>query len=200
MKPFPWRCAECRERAVSPAVLTSYEVEVEHDGRRYAVTVPDLDVLKCGNCAEIILDDAANERITEALRRKADLLLPCEIRQKREALGLTQKQVAASMQISESTLSRWETGFQIQQRCMDRFLRAFFDLEDLRCYLGVSQTSWGSEVVSAPTPCLQPAPQDVKDIASEEVWGEMAGLTESQPALSTPRSSRHRTPSLRHAA
>jgi hypothetical protein len=30
------------------------------------------------------------------------------------------------------TLSRWETGAQIQQRSLDRFLRAFFKLPELR--------------------------------------------------------------------
>jgi putative zinc finger/helix-turn-helix YgiT family protein len=125
----------CRERAVSPATIPSYQREVEHDGRRYAIAVDQLMVLQCGNCGEIVLDDAANRRISAALRAAAGLMSPGEIRRRREALGLIQKQVASALQISESTLSRWETGAQIQQRCMDRFLRAFFDVGELRSYL-----------------------------------------------------------------
>jgi putative zinc finger/helix-turn-helix YgiT family protein len=146
MKPFPWKCLHCRERTVSPAVLPSYEAEMEHDGRPYALTLTDFPVLQCSHCGEILLDDEANQRISDALRDKAGLLSPAEIRQKREALNLTQKQVAGFLQISDSTLSRWETGAQLQQRCMDRFLRSFFDLEALRDYLGVGadESSWPS--------------------------------------------------------
>jgi DNA-binding transcriptional regulator YiaG len=137
MKAFPKKCMRCRERAVSPIRLPSYETELEHDGRKYSVTLPDFDVLQCANCGEIYLDDAANERLIEALRSRVGLLSPREIRCRREQLELTQKAVANALQISESTLSRWETGAQMQQRCMDTFLRAFFDLEELRGYLGI---------------------------------------------------------------
>jgi DNA-binding transcriptional regulator YiaG len=37
--------------------------------------------------------------------------------------GLTQKQFAHLLGVGEATVSRWETGAQIQQRAMDRFLR-----------------------------------------------------------------------------
>jgi putative zinc finger/helix-turn-helix YgiT family protein len=46
-----------------------------------------------------------------------------EIRQGREKLALTQKQFANLLGVGEATVSRWETGAQIQQRAMDRFLR-----------------------------------------------------------------------------
>jgi putative zinc finger/helix-turn-helix YgiT family protein len=54
------------------------------------------------------------------------LLSPEEIRRSREKLGLTQKQFAALLGVGEATVSRWETGAQIQQRAMDRFLRLCF--------------------------------------------------------------------------
>ena len=56
-------------------------------------------------------------------RREARLLAPEEIREGREKLALTQKQFANLLGIGEATVSRWETGAQIQQRAMDRFLR-----------------------------------------------------------------------------
>ncbi len=135
-KPFPWKCLHCRERSVAPTELSEYTREFDHDGRKYTVTLKDLAVLQCAHCGEIVLDEAANLRISDGLRRAAGLLLPADIRSKREALGLTQRQMAAALQIAESTLSRWETGAQIQQRCMDRFLRSFFDLEELRSLSG----------------------------------------------------------------
>jgi hypothetical protein len=66
----------CRERAVSPATIPSYQSEVEHDGRRYTIAVDHLKVLQCGNCGAIVLDDAANRRISDALRTAAGLMIP----------------------------------------------------------------------------------------------------------------------------
>ena len=85
------------------------------------------------------LDDEANQRIPEALRREIGLLPPEEIRQQRERLGLTQKELARHLDLAESTLSRWETGAQIQERCLDRLLRLFFELPEVRKHLGVAE-------------------------------------------------------------
>ena len=59
-------------------------------------------------------------------RREARLLTPDEIRDGREKLGLTQKQFANLLGVGEATVSRWETGAQVQQRAMDRFVRLCF--------------------------------------------------------------------------
>jgi putative zinc finger/helix-turn-helix YgiT family protein len=139
MKPFPWKCRTCREVAVSRERIV-YATEVEHDGRAYPVTLPDLEVLRCARCGATVLDDEANRRISEAFRSAAGLLAPAAIRRHREALGLTQKQLATFLDVAESTLSRWETGAQVQQRAMDKLLRAFFDLPEFRRYLGAVTT------------------------------------------------------------
>ncbi len=142
MKAFPLKCATCRERAVSQTVLPSYSAEVEHDGRKYSVTLTELDVLRCDNCGTIVLDDDADEKLSDALRSAAGLLSPAEIRRKRDELGLTQKVLSGLMGIADTTLSRWETGAQIQQRSMDKFLRCFFNLADVRRFLGAPKTTW----------------------------------------------------------
>ena len=140
MKPFPWKCGKCRERAVNPASLP-YSAELEHDGRKYQISVSDLDVARCEKCGTIVLEDAANRRLSDALRSAAGLLHPSEIRDRRESLGLKQKELANYLRISESTLSRWETGAQIQQRCMDWLLRGFYGVEEFRRFLGVPSAS-----------------------------------------------------------
>jgi hypothetical protein len=43
------------------------------------------------------------------------------------------------LDVSESTLSRWETGAQIQQRAMDKLLRGFFEVPAFRQYLGFTE-------------------------------------------------------------
>jgi putative zinc finger/helix-turn-helix YgiT family protein len=100
-----------------------YTTAVEHDGRTYHVEIPALTVPRCGNCRAISINDEADQQISAAFRRAAGLLAPEEIRQGREKLELTQKQFANLLGVGEATVSRWETGAQIQQRAMDRFLR-----------------------------------------------------------------------------
>jgi putative zinc finger/helix-turn-helix YgiT family protein len=136
-KPSLRKCIRCRERAVSPTTLPSYTADLEHDGRKYPVSVADLHVQQCGNCGALILDDAANERLDAALRAAVGLLSPEEIRGKRVALGLSQQELARSLGISVFTLSRWESGSQIQQRSMDKFLRTFYCVQEARRFLGV---------------------------------------------------------------
>ncbi len=136
MTSFPWKCRTCREVAVT-AVVVPYDAAVEHDGRTYPIHLPALEVLRCGRCGAVVLDDAADAKIGEAFRAVARLLPPAEIRRRREALGVTQKQLAALLDVSESTVSRWETGSQIQQRAMDKLLRGFFDVPEFRRYVGL---------------------------------------------------------------
>ncbi len=116
-----------------------YTTEVVHDGRSYTVTVPALRVFRCGKCGDLVLDTEANRRISSAFRRQAGLLAPEEIRRQREALGLTQRELAARLQVADATLSRWETGAQVQQRSLDKLLRLFFELPEVRQVLTVPE-------------------------------------------------------------
>jgi putative zinc finger/helix-turn-helix YgiT family protein len=143
----------CRERAVSPDTLAAYAAEMEHDGRKYDVSVANFQVLRCQNCGELFLDEAANERLSDALRAAVGLLAPAEIREKREDLGLTQKQLASLLRISEFTLCRWETGAQLQQRSMDAFLRVFFEAPEARRILGAPEMKEVGVTVDAQTAC-----------------------------------------------
>src|SRR6202034_406490 len=93
------------------------------------------------------LDDGASDRLSSSLREAAGLLSPGQIRRHRESLGLTQKQLANLLRISESTLCRWETGGQIQQRCMDAFLRVAFQSAEARGILGDTGAGWDAAEV-----------------------------------------------------
>src|SRR5207302_2710035 len=119
---YPKRCGKCGQKAMQLATVP-YATTIEHDGRAYRVEIPALTVPQCGNCQAISIDDEADRQISAAFRREARLLTPEEIRQGREKLGLTQKEFANLLGVGEATVSRWETGAQIQQRAMDRFIR-----------------------------------------------------------------------------
>jgi DNA-binding transcriptional regulator YiaG len=141
-------------------ILPSYETSSEHDGRPYSFSVSDLEVLQCQNCQAIVLTDAANERIENALRTAVGLLSPAEIRRKREALCLNQQQLADLLRISMHTLSRWETGAQIQQRAMDLYLRTFFEVPEARRFLGGPSYDASSRPVADAT----------SDILMQDAW------------------------------
>jgi putative zinc finger/helix-turn-helix YgiT family protein len=119
---YPKRCGKCGQKTMRLTTMP-YATTIEHDGRSYQVELPALTVPQCANCKAISLDEEADKQISAAFRREARLLTPEEIRQGREKLGLTQKQFANLLGVGEATVSRWETGAQIQQRAMDRFLR-----------------------------------------------------------------------------
>jgi putative zinc finger/helix-turn-helix YgiT family protein len=133
-KPFPWKCAGCRQRAVYPDTV-DYATTLEHDGRSYDVRVPALEVPRCRHCGKLVMVDSANRAVSDALREAAGLLTPAQIRKNREELGLTQKQLAAHLGVADATVSRWETGAQIQQRSLDRLLRLYFGAPGVRAAL-----------------------------------------------------------------
>ncbi len=157
-RPYPWKCRNCRERRVVP-VTADYSADMEHDGRVYPVTVKDLEILQCENCNARTLPDAAYARLTDELRRAAGLFTPSQIAAKRAGLGLSQKEFARLLGVAEATVSRWETGGQIQQRVMNDFMRAFFDLPPLREYL--RRLRGGPPAV----PDLSASPEEVKGTA-----------------------------------
>ena len=47
---------------------------MEHDGRKYSVSLTNFHVLQCQNCHEVVLDDSADEFLGDALRKAAGLL------------------------------------------------------------------------------------------------------------------------------
>lgn len=128
---FPSKCRTCGKHAVKKKVV-DYVTEREHDGRTYSFTVPALDILECEECHARVLSGASREKVEEALRVKAGLLTPTNMRENRIRLGYTQERLARELRVAKETVSRWETGGQIQQRAMDLLLRLFFGLPQVR--------------------------------------------------------------------
>ena len=107
-----------------------------------SVAVAQAAHLKCPDCGEIILrrDHARSlrEGAMAHYRAKHGLLSAEEIRAIRERFELTQAQMASLLRLGSNTLSRWESGRNVQTAAMDVLLRLIRDvsgtLDYLRCH------------------------------------------------------------------
>jgi putative zinc finger/helix-turn-helix YgiT family protein len=103
------------------------------------IRVPNATHLACPKCREIVLrfDDARRlrERALDLYRTKYNLLSADEIRSIRERFGLTQIALAHLLRLGENTLSRWESGRNVQTAAMDILLRLIRDLPGSLDYL-----------------------------------------------------------------
>jgi len=128
-RPFPWRCLTCRAKEVYPKA-TDYRTIRKHDGREYAIHIPDLEIPTCRQCGEqVIADDG---RIIAALRAQVGLLTPEEMQCLRAGLGMTQQELAEQLGVAKESICRWETGNVMQSRAMDNLMRLFFESKTVR--------------------------------------------------------------------
>lgn len=114
---------------------TEYTTEVRHDGRLHTITIPELRIPMCSGCGEKVFTEEVDEQVNRALRLHLKVFAPNQIRDALNRLGLSQKEVAASLGIAEATLSRWLNETQIQIKAMDRYLRVYFAFPDVRAAL-----------------------------------------------------------------
>ena len=95
--------------------------------------------LSCPKCAEVVLRFQDAKRLHEdaitAYRRKHGLLSADEIRAIRERFGLTQAELAQLLKLGGNTVSRWESGRNVQTAAMDLLLKMIRDLPGSLDYL-----------------------------------------------------------------
>jgi putative zinc finger/helix-turn-helix YgiT family protein len=130
-RPFPWRCGSCDEKEIYRS-RTPYKTTIKYEGRPYDVEMQDLEVPTCRKCGEVVFDNHAGHQINAALRKQLGLLQPEQIRAGRTELNLSQKEFASQLGVAEESVSRWETGSQIQSRSVDRQIRVFFEFPEVR--------------------------------------------------------------------
>jgi putative zinc finger/helix-turn-helix YgiT family protein len=96
------------------------------------IAVLDVSHLWCAKCGEVVLrrDESRHlrEQAVAVYRRKYRLLSADEIRSLRERHGLTQGRLAALLRLGGNTISRWESGRNVQTAAMDVLLRLIRDL------------------------------------------------------------------------
>jgi putative zinc finger/helix-turn-helix YgiT family protein len=103
------------------------------------VSVPSARFLGCPKCGEVVLRFQDSKRLHEdaiAIYRKRHRLLSAdEIRVMRERFGLTQANLARLLRLGANTVSRWESGRNVQTAAMDILLRLIRDLPGSIDYL-----------------------------------------------------------------
>lgn len=96
------------------------------------VSVPSATHLSCPKCGEVVLRFEESRRLSQdasAIYRRAHGLLSAdEIRDLRSRFGLTQGQLARLLRLGGNTVSRWESGRNVQTGAMDMLLRLIRDL------------------------------------------------------------------------
>lgn len=95
--------------------------------------------LRCPKCDEVVLRFADARRLREdaiaIYRRKHGLLSADEIRAIRGKFGLTQSELAHLLHLGANTISRWESGRNVQTEAMEMLLRLIRDLPGSIDYL-----------------------------------------------------------------
>jgi len=103
------------------------------------IAVPDAPHLRCPRCHEIVLRmDEAHQLGIRALagyRSRHHLLSAEEIRAIRQRHRLTQAELARLLRLGGNTISRWESGRNVQTAAMDVLLRLIRDIPESLRYL-----------------------------------------------------------------
>ena len=103
------------------------------------IAVPDAAHLRCPKCHEVVLrmDQARKlrERALDVYRSRYHLLSADEMRSIRERHHLTQGQLARLLRLGGNTISRWESGRNVQTAAMDVLLRLIRDIPESLRYL-----------------------------------------------------------------
>lgn len=96
------------------------------------ITVPSAVHLRCPTCGEVVLRATDARRLGEdaitIYRRQHGLLAAEQIRGIRERFGVTQAAFARLLRLGSNTLSRWESGRNVQTEAMDTLLRLIRDV------------------------------------------------------------------------
>jgi putative zinc finger/helix-turn-helix YgiT family protein len=103
------------------------------------ISVPSAQFLDCPKCGEIVLRLQDSKRLHQdaiaIYRKRHGLLSANEIRVIREQFGLTQANLARLLRLGANTVSRWESGRNVQTAAMDILLRLIRDLPGSVDYL-----------------------------------------------------------------
>jgi putative zinc finger/helix-turn-helix YgiT family protein len=95
--------------------------------------------LRCPKCDEVVLRFSDARRLQEdaiaVYRKKHGLLSADEVRALRQRFALTQAELARLLHLGANTVSRWESGRNVQTEAMEMLLRILRDVPGSLEYL-----------------------------------------------------------------
>ncbi len=98
------------------------------DGMAIAERIPiTVTAHKSRKTGEIYLNGHALAELDKVKARHMGLLTPEQIKELREHLDLTQKEISELLQIGEKTWTRWETGRERPSRSLNLLLQSIWD-------------------------------------------------------------------------
>jgi putative zinc finger/helix-turn-helix YgiT family protein len=119
-------CIQCHS-----AELQEQKADVPATVKGEAVVVTQMDALVCPNCNYTTVKGSHMSeymrRASDVYREKHGFLTSDELRQRREALRMTQEEFAPYVPVSLASVKRWERG-QVQDEAMDKLLRLRTDI------------------------------------------------------------------------
>jgi DNA-binding transcriptional regulator YiaG len=98
------------------------------DGESIAETIIHrVQARKSRNTGEIFLDGRALVELDKVKARHMGLLTPDQIKELRERLDMTQKEISKLFQIGSKTWTRWESGHERPSRSINLLLHSLWD-------------------------------------------------------------------------
>lgn len=126
-------CPRCGTHMVAARARLAVPINGEEIG------VASTSHLRCPRCGEIVLRLREARRLhedaCEVYRKRHALLSADQIRSIRARFSLTQSDLARLLRLGANTVSRWESGRNVQTAAMDVLLRLIRDLPGSIDYL-----------------------------------------------------------------
>jgi DNA-binding transcriptional regulator YiaG len=141
-------------------------------GQTYYVSVP---VTLDPHTGEELLTEEAIETIEATKARYMGLLMPQEIKEMREQLGMTQQKISELVQAGDKSWTRWETGKARPSRMINVLLRLIYEgkvfLSDLIAQRDSQNVDWRKNCCPKSAP-----PQQYVLLATSTQIGAQASL------------------------
>lgn len=109
------------------------------------ITIPDVPMLLCRDCNELLIGDEGNRRIDDYLDNALNSISPEEIQELLSKYGLTQKQASQITGLGEKNISRWASGRARPSESVSNLLRLL--LTDEMAFERLRQKNFRSEPV-----------------------------------------------------
>lgn len=112
-------CFECEGGILQPALLDHHSSHPKLG----EFVVPDVPVLRCGQCGDTVIGAEGNARIDGYLDKALNAISPEEVQAFLAKYHLTQKEASRITGLGEKNLSRWMTGRSRPSESVSNFLR-----------------------------------------------------------------------------